>query len=462
MTTLSLRHRLLLAAAAILVTFLGLAGFALDRAFVSSAEVSLRSQLRTQTFAMLSVLEVDSRGGIVLPRLLPEARLMVPNSGLYAFIINESTQLVWQSGSSIGVEVPPLSKEARGSEIFLRQGDSLSSPYRYSFSFAWETEVGVEHEFTLTMIESSDNFSNVVSEHRNKIILWLGLVGAFLLIALTLALRWSLAPLARVGQEIDLIERGRQEGISGTYPQEIAQLSERINLFIRNERSNLDRYRNTLADLAHSLKTPLAVMRGMSETGESVPANELGQYVTRMRNIVDYQLKRAASSRVSLVHTLVEVEPVISRVQDALKKVYAERNLDWQVSVSADLRFYGEESDLLEVVGNVMDNACKWARHRIVVRANALDEASSQNSGVRIEVEDDGPGIPSEERDAVLERGVRADEQVDGQGIGLAVCREIVGSYHGSLQIARSELGGASVTLEFHHPIGSAAHGRNR
>jgi two-component system sensor histidine kinase PhoQ len=442
-----------LTAAAILVTFLGLAGFALDRAFISSAEVSLKNQLRTQTFAMLSVLEVEAGGGILLPDLLPEARLMVANSGLYGFIISKSGDLVWQSGSSIGIEVPPLSREARGSEVFLRQGSSLSSPFRYSFSFAWETEDGVEHEFTLVMVEASDHFEQLVSEHRNKIILWLGLVGAFLLLALTLALRWSLAPLARVRQEIDQIERGRQDGIAGTYPQEIAQLSERINLFIRNERNNLERYRNTLGDLAHSLKTPLAVIRGMSESGHAVPIEELAQYVDRMGNIVDYQLKRAASTRISLVHSLVEVGPLLQRVIDSLKKVYADKDIQWQVDVSPDLHFYGEESDLLEVLGNVMDNACKWAGGRISVRASVQEGEAGANTGIRIVVEDDGPGISADDREAVLERGVRADEQVDGQGIGLAVCREIVCSYQGSLKIGDSDLGGAAIELEFSHPL---------
>lgn len=453
MSTLSLRRRLLLAAAIILVTFLGLAGFALDRAFISSAEVSLRNQMRTQTFALLSVLEVDTGGGIVLPDLLPEARLMVPNSGLYGFIINGQGRLVWQSGSSLGVEVPPMDPETRGSETFARVADSLSSPFRYSFSITWETEDGVEHEFTLVMLEASDHFSLFVSEHRNKIILWLGLVGAFLLLTLTLALRWSLAPLDRVRQEIDQVERGQQDGIAGTYPREIAQLSERINLFIRNERNNLARYRNTLGDLAHSLKTPLAVIRGMSESDDPVPPGELAKYVDRMGNIVEYQLKRAASSRISIVHSLVDVEPLLARVFDSLEKVYADRGLALDYSVTPGLRFYGEESDLMELFGNLLDNACKWARSRVTCRVTSPETGRDLYHGIRIQVTDDGPGIAPDDREAVLQRGVRADQQVDGQGIGLAVCREIVSSYRGTLEIRQARSGGAELDVTLKHPL---------
>ncbi len=449
----SLRRRLLLAAAIILVTFLGLAGFALDRAFISSAEVSLRNQMRTQTFALLSVLEVDTQGGIVLPDLLPEARLMVPNSGLYSFIINGQGQLMWQSGSSLGVEIPPMGAETRGSETFVQVGESLASPFRYSFSITWETEDSVEHEFTLVMFEASDHFHLFVSEHRNKIILWLGLVGAFLLLTLTLALRWSLAPLDRVRQEIDQVERGHQDGIAGQYPREIAQLSERINLFIRNERNNLARYRDTLGDLAHSLKTPLAVIRGMSESNSPVESEELAKYVDRMGNIVEYQLKRAASSRISIVHTLVEVEPLLGRVFDSLEKVYADRKLKLEYDVPPGLKFYGEESDLMELLGNLLDNACKWAQTQVFCNVSSLESNRDEYRGIRIQVEDDGPGIAVSDRDAVLQRGVRADQQVDGQGIGLAVCREIVTSYRGTLEIRQSELGGAELEVMLKHPL---------
>lgn len=453
MSTLSLRKRLLLAAAVILVTFLGLAGFALDRAFISSAEVSLRGQFRTLNNTLLSALEVEPGNRFVMPERLPEARLETPNSGLYAFILDEDRRLLWQSGSCIGLVMPASVRQAVGINAFVRTGDSLYGPFQHSFPTIWETEEGEEHRFTLVMLETSEQFGEFVSEHRNKIILWLGLVGAFLLLTLMLVFRWSLSPLERVRQEIDQVERGIQEGIAGDYPKEIAQLSERINLFIRNERSNLLRYRNTLEDIAHSLKTPLAVIRGMTEEDRPIPSRELANYVDRMGNIVDYQLKRAASSRISLIHTQVDIQPLVSRVLESLGKVYADRNLSLTSAVTPGLRFYGDESDLMELLGNLLDNACKWARSTVTCRVTTLEEGQEGYRGIRIVVEDDGPGIAVDDREEVLRRGVRADQQVDGQGIGLAVCRDIAVSYRGGLSIADSTLGGASVIATLRHPL---------
>lgn len=447
MTKLSLRRRLLIAAAIILITFLGLAGVALDRAFISSAEVSLKNQLKTQTFALLSVLEVEQDGALVIPQQLPEARLMVPNSGLYAFIIDPLNNVIWQSNSAIGVRLSGLQKEQLGSESFGQDGNKLSSPFRYSFSISWETESNLEYEFTLVMVEASDHFVTFVAEHRQKIILWLGLVGVFLLLLQMLALNWSLSPLVKVSNELDQIEHARQDRILGDYPDEIAQLSQRINLFIANERKNIERYRNTLGDLAHSLKTPLAVVKGLAESNTSIDHAELNRYTDRMSNIVEYQLKRAASSRVSLVHSLVSVAEVISRIDESLKKVHASKGIEVGGNVAESVQFYGDQSDLYELLGNIMDNACKWANKQVRYSAKSIKAGNSRLEGVELTIEDDGPGIAGEVRDLVMKRGVRADQQIEGYGIGLAVSREIVDRYNGEFEIGQSSLGGAAIKI---------------
>jgi two-component system sensor histidine kinase PhoQ len=404
--------------------------------------------LRTQTFALLSVLEVDAAGDVHLPEQVPEARLLVPNSGLSAIILDQNNQVMWQSESSLGVDLANIEKEVQGSETFRQDGNQLSSPFIYSFSISWETENNVEHEFTLVTIEASNHFVEFVEEHRKKIILWLGLAGLFLLIMQMIALRWSLTPLVNVTNELDQIEHGKQDRIKGIYPEEIAQLSRRINLFVSNERKNMERYRNTLGDLAHSLKTPLAVLQGFAESDSPVDHKELDNYVGRMTNIVEYQLKRAASSTVSLIHTIVNVRTVFDGINESMQKVYVDKNIELRANIDASTGFYGNKSDLYELIGNVIDNAYKWANKRISFSASSMDVVGSHIDGVELVIEDDGPGIANNISTLVLQRGVRADQRMEGQGIGLAVCREIIERYDGDLEIARSDMGGALLRIK--------------
>ena len=432
----------------VLITFLGLAGVALDRAFVSSAQVSLKNQLRTQTLALLSVLEVDMDRNIVMPKQLPEARLMSPDSRLNAVILDRDGSIAWQSPSSLGVSFDDLVIAKTKGEDFSQLGSILSSPYRYSFPVSWENEQGVEYEFSLIVTESSNHFSEFVNEHRKKIILWLGLAGIFLLFMQMLTLHWSLLPLARVSQEIDQIERARQNQIVGTYPEEIAQLSQRINLFVSKERKNLERYRNTLGDLAHSLKTPLAVIRGLIENRGEKADKELSQYVDTMTNIVEYQLEKAASSRVSIVQSWIDVAEVVTKILEAMEKVHGGKTISTVINILPQLKFYGDKSDLYELLGNVIDNAYKWSADRVQIQARSISPETGLIQGVEILVEDDGPGVNDAMRDVVFRRGMRADQRVEGQGIGLAVSREIVDGYNGQLTIGDSDLGGAKIRIQ--------------
>ncbi len=433
--------------------FLGLAGISLDRAFVKSAEETLENRMKSQVFGFLSVLEVSPTGRYIIPELLPEARLMQLSSGLHAFILEPTGEVAWHSQSFTDQDYPPEIFGLASSVRFSRTSESFYGPFQYNLPINWETEEGSEHYFTFVLHEKGDQFASSIHQHRKNIMLWLGLVGALMLVSLMLILLWSLAPLNRVRQEIDLVERGQQDGISGRYPAEIHQLSERINLFIRNERANLIRYKNTLTDLAHSLKTPLSVIQGMAESDQSIRSKDLAEYVGQMRDIVNYQLNRAATTRVSLMYRQIEVEPLITRVFRSLKKVYVDRNLWLQYRVVPDACFYGEESDLMEILGNLLDNACKWAISSVRCVVTELEAENSKSRGVRIIIEDDGPGIALADREGVLKRGVRADQRVEGQGIGLAVCQEIVETYDGRLLIDDSSLGGTAITVELMHPL---------
>ncbi|MCY3768873.1 MAG: ATP-binding protein [Gammaproteobacteria bacterium] len=451
MSTLSLKNRLLISAVFTLIAFLGLAGFALEQAFIPSAKGIVKEHLRAQRNALLTMVSIPSKDVFSVQESLPESRLTLPNSGLYAVILDQAGNIIWRSRSSVGIALDIFGTTATGRENFYQVSDDPGSPFYYSYGVEWEYSPDTQDTlaFTLGILHESREYRELIRSHRNELIFWLGLAGTLLLVMQLFCLGWGLKPLAEVMEELDRIERLQQPRIRGVYPTEIAQLSQRINLFIENERKNLKRYRNTLEDLAHSLKTPLAVIRVMTENREAINRQHIRKYVKQMSRIVDYQLNRAAASQFSVMHTAVDVQALISKVNDTLQNLYADKNIDSGLEIESGSVFYGDGSDFYELAGNIMDNAYKWAGTRVRVVGSIEAEEGKVHQGICLEVHDDGPGIHPSERDAVLKRGARVDQHAPGQGIGLAVAQEIVLRYRGTLSIHDSPLGGARVRVRF-------------
>ena len=198
------------------------------------------------------------------------------------------------------------------------------------------------------------------------------------------------------------------------------------------------------------MKTPLAVLRGMaaSESSSNKTRQLLEAEVGKMDNIVEYQLQKAAAAgRVSLTSG-VAVLPLVNRLLESLRKVYPDKSVSYSLEIDEDAMFMGEEGDLMELVGNLLDNASKWCRKNVLINVTTLNTATGSHARHRITVEDDGPGIAEEQAELLLQRGARGDAQTPGHGIGLSIVREIVSAYGGELTIARSEMGGAKIVAE--------------
>jgi len=243
--------------------------------------------------------------------------------------------------------------------------------------------------------------------------------------------------------ELRAIERGTQAEIRGHYPDELVPLTDGLNEMIVSERNRQVRYRNALGDLAHSVKTPLAVMNGVVED-PAMPENarrSLREQLAVMRQITDYQLRKASTAGRRSLSEPIALDPIAAKLTQALVKVYADRNIRFELDINDDLRLRADSNDLFELVGNLLDNACKYGGGRIRLSA-WRDRAYSV-----IRVDDDGPGFP-DDAIALLQRGMRADMQKPGQGIGLAAAREMSEAYEGNVELGRSEdLGGGSVTV---------------
>ncbi|MGR9108327.1 MAG: ATP-binding protein [Gammaproteobacteria bacterium] len=433
----SLSLRLLISASIVLAAFFGIAGFVLENAFVRGAEQATRESLQAQIYALLAAANTDTRGQLTLPKRLPEPRFSTPGSGLYAAVFDNNGVPVWRSRSAIGIDLKALRKLNPGQTRF-----RISETDRFVLyhPLVWEDQQGNARPYLFVVAEDTDAVEHEISGFSDTLWLWLGGIGLILVFVQVAVLGWSLRPLRSLAREIEAIESGAKVRINEIYPKELQGVVVNINALLDAERSHLDRYRKTLSNLAHSLKTPLAIVRGCcNEAGIPVPAQKtLSEQISRMDELIEYQLQRAAARGKNGLARPLAVVPLVAKLVDALKKVYASKSPVITLRAAEGIRFACEEGDLLEIVGNLIDNACKWCRKTVRVTL----EYRAEPSGLQILVEDDGPGIPEDKLEEVLCRGVRADEQIRGHGIGLAVVSDLVQLSDGQLAAAASDLGG--------------------
>ncbi|SEP64774.1 two-component system, OmpR family, sensor histidine kinase PhoQ [Solimonas aquatica] len=436
----SFRSRLLAATATLLLGFVVLGGVALEKAFESALLQSQQDKLEGLIYALLAAASTNRQGELTITLdAVPDRRLREPLSGLQAALFDERGVMVWASTQEL--QATPPSKPAVGEWRFehLRKPDA----FRLSFGLRWIDSDGNEPRlFTVSVIDNTASYERQAQVYRRTLWGWLGATAASLSIGLLVILRWGLLPLRRIGDELHRIEKGEQGEILGEYPDELKPLTRDLNAMIVSERSQQTRYRNALGDLAHSLKTPLAVLRGLGSDQEIPDPQrlQLDEQLSRMHHIVDHQLRRAAAVGSRTLTEPVALKPLSDKIMQALAKVYSERAIRFENELDVNLRQRADQGDLYEMLGNLLENAAKYGQQR--VRLSAQNEARL----TLLHIDDDGPGWPDEPQ-KLLQRGVRADTRKPGQGIGLAAVHEIVQAYGGELRFGHSPLGGARISL---------------
>jgi two-component system sensor histidine kinase PhoQ len=448
MRTRSLSTRLLASVSLLLVLFFGVTIWVLDGVYRNFSEAFILTRLDLQVANLISASDEEAGGKLIPGETLRETRFANLGSGLYGQIQREDGEVMWWSHSltatrlELYTEVAPGKRVAR--RLKLPDGSEVQA---LSVGLAWEFPRKTTHRFTYTVAEDLAPYRAELRKIREQLFGWFGGLMVLLLGALALLFRWVLKPVRQVEHEIEEIEAGRASELHGQYPRELVGITANMNTLLRSERERLERYRNTLGNLAHSLKTPLAVARSLAES------QQLQEQISRMDNIVRYQLKRASmSGGTGLGNAPIEVSGVLAALRETLMKVYAEKRLSLEVVADPGARFVGDEGDLLEIAGNLLDNACKWSRRRVKVSASPLISPTSRREGLLLCVEDDGPGIAPEKREHVLKRGARLDERVSGQGIGLSVVQELAQLSGGAVEIDTSPLGGCKITVRLPAP----------
>jgi signal transduction histidine kinase len=284
-----------------------------------------------------------------------------------------------------------------------------------------------------------------LAEFTHLLIAALAVLGLGLLVATFFQVRFGLQPLRAVRQDLAQIRSGEAEKLDGELPVEIRPLQQELNALIQSNREIVDRARTHVGNLAHALKTPLSVISNEARTHKGPLSDKVVEQAEIMRTQITHHLDRArVAARSSVIGDITEVAGVLQALKRTLDRIYEERGIDLEVSCRDGLKFQGEKQDFEEMIGNLLDNACKWARSQVTAEARRADGAAS----FTVVVDDDGPGLTGDERAKIGKRGQRLDESKPGSGLGLSIVADLAHLYKGRLELEPSPEGGLRARLE--------------
>jgi len=436
----SLVRRLWIAAFFILPISIGFSSLALNRAYEQSLDSAEYQALTAQIYALLAIAE-PSHLGLDMPNVMANPRFETPDSGLYAHIISKNKNIIWQSNSlaSASIKIPSSHIDDSG-KLNESWFDFDSKNYRVvNLNTFWDIN-DQEKSFIFEVIHEQTEKQQEVAQYQRALLYWLsGMALIFFTMQVTI-IYWGLRPLSFLAREIKTIEKGESSELKGHYPIELLHVTQSVNQLIESESRQRERYKHSLSDLAHSLKTPLSVIRTQLKDDDESQVVE--EQVTRMSDIVNHQLKRANSEVKTLYTASIPLHPIAQRITQALNKIHRDKNIQLTLNIPNTIRVGMNEGDCMEVLGNIIENGFKYAKSQLII------SAEKNQTDICIYIEDDGEGIDSNQAHNILKRGARADTSISGQGIGLSVSVDILSSYKGALSANKSNrLNGAKFKI---------------
>lgn len=439
----SLAIRLIGAALVWMLLLLGAGGVVLTTAFRQSAVQEFSYRLEALLRAMIAVTETAPDGSVTLVRSLGDPRFEQVFSGWYWQVAEPSGRLIrsrslWDSTLPVHVAGAEERREITGPK-----GEPL---------------LAVERDLRLPgssapvhMIIAGDlrELNDRISDFNRLLYAALLVFAAGMAIAVIIQVRFGLQPLRRLTDELSAIKNGARQRLGSDYPREVAPLAEAMNAVLDHDSELIERARTHVGNLAHGLKTPLAILQ--TELHGTPDRAAVEAQLQAMTRLIEHHLTRAAASAGSgrALGSRCLVRPVVVEIAGLLARIQSERGITAQIDVPDDAAFFGSREDLQEMAGNLLENAWKWARTTIRITANT-------DRGLTLTVEDDGPGLTPEQAAAVSKRGVRLDEKVAGWGLGLGIVTDLAELNGGRFAIKRSALGGARAILDFTGPLPAA------
>ena len=423
----------------VLALFAPLTVVILDDAYTTSLTQAKMSELRLMNLGLLSAFELD--GDIpFMPEILYEEQLNLPGSGYLGVIVFRG-HVVWQSASALDYTLPAPNLNVNvGNELFVESYTANFDGNTDYFAYAFTAEFASESNFEPVRFYIFNNKHLFDGERETFISVvwrWLLILSGGLLVLIIVGISLVLMPVRKLISEISLTSTGQKQQLDAHYPVEFNPLKQSINELIESESQQRARYKNSLGDLAHSLKTPLAVALGVKKLPEQAVES-----LNQIDQIIQRQLKRASAGKTGW-QAAIPLLPIIQKVANAMDKVYQHKQLSITIEATNKVAIKADETDIMEMVGNLLDNACKAANSTVLVTL------TNEGNWAVLTIDDDGPGIPSDKKQALLERGTRLDTYADGQGIGMALVSDLIAIYQGKLLIERAPSGGARFIVKF-------------
>jgi signal transduction histidine kinase len=448
----SLSLRLIIAAAVVSLVLLAIASVVLGQLFQQALERNFDARMRAVLDSLSANVFPGTDGSPQLTGNMADTRFTLPESGWN-----------WQVIPPKPLQKPLLSPSlldqpivAKSDLLAKRDEEGVAT---FGFRNAAKQQLrGLEQQIKFKNFEGDysflvtgnyDELSDEIQAFARALYLSLGLLGLGLLGAIFFQVRYALRPMVEMQKKLTDIRAGKVEMLEGNFPTEMQPVADEMNLLIQSNFEIIDRARMQVGNLAHALKTPISVLTNEARDTPGPLAVKVKEQVNVMRDQVNMYLDRARrAARAQTIGAATDVEPVLQSLARTLQRINADKGVEISVTCTPGLRFRGERQDLEEVVGNLMDNACKWCKGKVQARGTLLTQAGDDGRPrILIEVDDDGPGLPPEQRAIALKRGQRLDESKPGSGLGLNIVTETVAMYVGKVELDKADLGGLRVKL---------------
>lgn len=445
MTLNSLALRLLLSSVLWSVLALLVAGFLLSTLYQQSVERGFDQRLNVY----LKIL-VAAQAEAEDPLRMEAPALTEPNfdlvlSGWYWQVANMDGDILVASRSLFAETLPTIDfKELKpnddGSVAFFSIGPASNTLRIVARNITTD-----QHEPVVIVVAgNASEIQQDIAQFRQRVFLTLAVLGLVLAISTFVQVQWGLRPLKRIARGLNDIREGRSDDLQGSFPAEIQPLVSELNALIGFNKKVITRARTHVGNLAHALKTPISVLRNEARDFDTPLSEKVVEQTGAMQTYVNYHLDRAQIiARRGVLSAANPVQPTIDGLLRAMRKIHRDKNLSISKKLERDLQFAGEQRDLEEALGNLIDNACKWATSEVRITGY------TEGNFLVLAIEDDGPGLTEEEQEKAMKRGERLDEQTPGSGLGLSIVHDLANAYDGSFSMGRSRLGGLAATLFF-------------